>query len=222
MTEKIFKNIPFNIRFEELYQRLHVKDNTRFSDMIKELADEGAAKANLKGMYKSCYIDEKGKDFIIVEGVKLTSRILRKNVDKINKIFLYIATCGYELSEWCSKKTDLLENFIADAIQEHACRIAADTVIREIDEKFKLENPSSMNPGSLADWPIFEQDKLFTIAGNGAEAISVSINENYLMQPTKSLSGIRFSSEVTFCNCRMCPRENCPTRKAEYTEQHNY
>jgi hypothetical protein len=37
-----------------------------------------------------------------------------------------------------------------------------------------------------------------------------------VIRPLKSVSGISFVSEKGFTNCSLCPRERCPTRRAEY------
>ena len=76
-----------------------------------------------------------------------------------------------------------------------------------------------MSPGSLADWPIEEQRPLFNILGDVDAAIGVKLSESLLMIPNKSLSGMYFPTEVRFFNCQLCPREQCPGRKAKYSEK---
>ena len=218
---KILDEIEFKVDYEELYSRLNIRKREKFSEKINCLVEEASLIAHPKGIYKTAFIDKKGKDYIIVDGIKLSSKTLRNNVDKINKLFIFLVTCGKELADWASLKTDLLDDFFADAIQEHACRIASNILINEIDERFKLKNPSTMNPGSLEDWPIQEQKPLFKLLENRNLEIQTSLSDSFLMQPTKSVSGIRFSSETSFCNCQMCPRENCPTRVTEYIEYVN-
>jgi hypothetical protein len=75
---------------------------------------------------------------------------------------------------------------------------------------------SRMSPGSLADWPIQEQRPLFKILGNTEKMIGVHLTESLLMVPTKSVSGIRFPTEESFESCQLCPREECPNRRAPY------
>jgi hypothetical protein len=36
------------------------------------------------------------------------------------------------------------------------------------------------------------------------------------MNPIKTVSGLLFPTEDAFYNCRLCPTENCPRRKAPY------
>jgi hypothetical protein len=77
-----------------------------------------------------------------------------------------------------------------------------------------------MSPGSLEDWPITEQPKLFSLFGNTERVIGVRLTDSLLMVPRKSISGILFPSEENFISCRLCPREVCPSRKAPYDESH--
>jgi len=73
-----------------------------------------------------------------------------------------------------------------------------------------------MSPGSLEDWPITEQPRLFKLLGEGAAATGVRLTDSCLMLPTKSLSRLTFPSEHGFESCRLCPRERCPGRRAPY------
>ena len=39
------------------------------------------------------------------------------------------------------------------------------------------------------------------------------------MNPVKSTSGFWFPSEVKFENCQLCPRKDCPNRKASFDKK---
>ena len=78
---------------------------------------------------------------------------------------------------------------------------------------------SSLNPGSLAAWPISGQQELFEILGGRdfvRETIGVTYNDSFLMLPSKTGSGIMFESEVVYENCQHCPMKDCPNRRAKY------
>ena len=76
----------------------------------------------------------------------------------------------------------------------------------------------SLNPGSIAAWPISGQAELFAILG-GREFVEtqtgVIYTPSYLMLPSKSVSGIAFESETFYENCQYCPIDNCPGRRAK-------
>ena len=97
-----------------------------------------------------------------------------------------------------------------------ALRQALGFLKEHLDERFRLGRTSTMSPGSLADWPIQAQRPLFSLLGDTQETLGVCLTDNFLMIPTKSVSGIRFPAEQTFTSCQLCPRENCPTRQAPH------
>ncbi|MGC8811253.1 MAG: vitamin B12 dependent-methionine synthase activation domain-containing protein [bacterium] len=185
-------------------------------DRLKSLLAEAQTIGRPKGFYKVAYIQEKKDDRVLVEGITFTSRVLRVNVEKAHRIFPYIATCGEELEEWSKKFEDFLDKYLADAIKEKALRLALDFLYKDLVNRFQPGKLSRMNPGSLPDWPLPEQVPLFTLLGEGPSAIGVKLNESFLMMPIKSVSGIWFPTEENFESCRLCPRENCPGRRAAY------
>ncbi len=73
-----------------------------------------------------------------------------------------------------------------------------------------------MNPGSLPDWPLPQQLPLFQLLGDVEGLIGVHLKESFLMVPTKTVSGIFFPTETRFESCQLCPREDCPGRRAPY------
>jgi hypothetical protein len=75
-----------------------------------------------------------------------------------------------------------------------------------------------MDPGSLEDWPITEQPKLFSIFGDTERLVGVRLTNSMLMIPRKSISGIFFPSEEGFTSCQLCDRDTCPGRRAPYDE----
>jgi hypothetical protein len=99
-----------------------------------------------------------------------------------------------------------------------ALRSAMQTLSEHLEARFRPGHLSRMNPGSLTDWPIQEQRKLFALLGNPKDAIGVELTKSLIMVPLKSVSGISFPAEVDFASCQLCPRENCPGRRAPYDE----
>ena len=91
--------------------------------------------------------------------------------------------------------------------------------IKEINEKYIPGSSSTMNPGSLIDWSITEQKKLFKLLGNPAKEIGVELTKSSLMLPAKSVSGLVYPTEKDFENCQVCPRLKCPNRSAPYDEE---
>ena len=88
----------------------------------------------------------------------------------------------------------------------------------QLKKKYKFEKLARLGPGSLKAWPLHEQKPLFSIIGNVESAVGVTLNKSFLMTPRKSSSGIYFPTEIPFEACQLCPREDCPSRRAPYDE----
>ncbi|MBR5520148.1 MAG: hypothetical protein IKU55_05470 [Clostridia bacterium] len=130
----------------------------------------------------------------------------------------YIATCGAEVEAWADGLTDPLERYWADKLK----LALLGAVMGELKETLRAAYftgetyMAALNPGSLPQWPISEQIKLFAMLGDGAEKIGVTLKPSYLMVPTKSCSGIYFAHGGHYENCMLCPRIDCPNRRAPF------
>jgi hypothetical protein len=133
-------------------------------------------------------------------------------------VFPCIATCGMELEEWSRGFDDLLERYWADIIKELALVSASSALNANIQTHYLPGNTAVMNPGSLQDWPISEQKPFFQLLGEAPAAVGVTLSSTYLMTPAKSVTGLSFTTDTTYVNCELCPRETCPNRRAPYNE----
>ncbi len=217
---EVLDKIPFEIRFEEIVKSLKLRQvNSQIEEMVRNLVGAAAPVARPKAVYKVSYLDEKNGNTVDIDGVRFTSRVLRINLDNLNRVFPYVATCGRELEGIEVPADDLLKRYCLDAIKMSALRAAIAFVSEHIQKKYAVGKMSRMNPGSLEDWPITEQKPLFSLLGDVEKLVGVALNASYLMQPLKSTSGILFPAEVTFESCQLCPREKCPGRRARYDRE---
>jgi hypothetical protein len=131
-------------------------------------------------------------------------------------VFAYVATAGMELEQWANAKSDMLEQFWADAIMMQGVRVAMTALGEHLQERYRPGQLARMNPGSLKDWPLRQQGPLFTIVGDVEQTIGVRLTDSFLMVPRKSVSGIQFPTDVSYENCQLCDREPCPGRRAPY------
>ena len=220
MDTSVMDNILCEIDFKKLLKKLHIKEGSSFFAEIKLMADEAQLLARPKVVYKNAMIETKGDNFVVIDGIKFTSHVLRINLEEALKVFPFVVTCGTELDVWSKQFDDYFASFCADAIKEMVLRSALQKFEAHLEKELGLGHAANMNPGSLPDWPINEQIPLFELLGNVEQLIGVQLNDSYLMFPVKSLSGIRFPKEGTFESCQLCPREKCPSRKADYDEDY--
>lgn len=219
MNVTIIDEIPFKIEAEQLYPFLKIKPGSRFAVRLNNLLDEALDMARPRAVYKLSGVDLGDDGNIFIDGVHLLSRVMQINLKDSRRVFPFVATCGMELEQWSQSLNDTLEKFWADTINMMALGIAIDAFKEHLTRKFETGMTSSMNPGSLEDWPIVEQFKIFSLLKNACESIGVQLNKNAMMVPLKSVSGIEFESGEKFHNCQLCPREKCTGRRAPYDDQ---
>jgi hypothetical protein len=216
MDSMILDNIHFQIDTGQLYRSLRIKEGSELVARLNHLVDKAQAIGRPKVSYKVAFIESRGDDQVIIDGVMLTSRVLRVNLEKAHRVFPFVATSGTELEEWSKSFDDLLEKYWVDAIKEMALRVALKHLNEHLIDHFQPGKISRMNPGSLPDWPLPEQQQLFALLGGGPASIGVKLTDSFLMIPIKSVSGIWFPTEESFESCLLCPREKCPGRRAPY------
>ena len=221
MSLTIIDAIPFQPDQAALLRQLRIKEGNPYRGDVQRLADEAQEIARPKALYKVAYIDARDDAAVIVDGVKLTSRVLCVNLEPVHRVFPYVATCGVELDAWAHAQDDVLYQYWADLIKEMALREAIQTLNERMTERHGLGKMATMAPGSLADWPLPQQRPLFSILGDVKGAIGVELSDSFLMTPNKTVSGLRFATggqdwRDDFVSCQLCPRENCPGRRAPY------
>jgi hypothetical protein len=192
--------------------RLRVADR----GLVERLIDSVQKAMAPAAAFRVCYVDGKRDDGVTLDGISFTSRVLRRNLEKVGRVFPFVLTAGRGLDELIAANGEMLEKYLLDEIGNMALREARARFERELRSRFALETISCMAPGSLAEWPIEEQAPLFRLLPGVEAAIGVQLTESFLMLPRKSVSGIYFPSEGTFFSCQLCPRERCEGRKARF------
>lgn len=217
MDTIIKKEISFKIEFDEFLEKIKLNKDYNDIDQVKEIVKKANQIGQPKAMYREVYINERGEDYVLVEDEKFESKIMSVNLEDVHKVIIYLITCGTELVKWAEQEEgDMLKNYWLSTIQEAVLEKARDYIKKEINENYLPGSTSVMNPGSLIDWSITEQKKLFSLLGNPEKEIGVKLTESSLMLPAKSVSGLIYPTEKDFENCQVCPRENCPSRSAPY------
>ena len=208
-------DIPVDIDHQEVRRRLRLDS----SEEIQRLIDTGHPLIKANAVFEACYIEARLDDGIQLKGIPLHSRLLKRNFEKAERVFPYVVTIGRELEEAAASCKDLVRQYYLDVLGNLAVTAAREYLESHIKRRFGLGKLSRMSPGSLKEWPIEEQRKLFSILGDVEASIGVSLSKSCLMVPRKSVSGIFFPTEIPFLSCQLCPREQCPGRQASYDEK---
>jgi hypothetical protein len=214
---QILDAIPFRVEIADLVQPSHAAAAGEDAEDLVRLIDEAHRIGRPRALYVVTFVGERGDDWVDLDGVRFTSRVLRVNLEDTYRVFPYVVTCGRELHDWTHSQPDLFLEYWAQAISEVALRQAVDALASYLEETYSLGPTTRMSPGSLEDWPIEQQRALFALFGGEEQRIGVQLTEHLLMQPTKTASGIRYPTEVAFESCQLCPREICQGRRAPFT-----
>jgi len=219
----LLDSIPVQLNLDDFSKEIQSDRKTPTLD-FQGLLETAQSLISPKLLYKVGYVNHREKDRIDIEDVTFSSRVLSINLQKIGKVFPYLITIGRALEDRASSFSDLLEQYYLENIGDLALRSIKTYLESHIREKFGIKTLSSMSPGSLEDWPITEQKPLFSLFRSELASTGIRLTEKMLMIPRKSISGILFPTEVTFSSCKLCPRKNCPARKALYDENlmHKY
>ena len=184
---------------------------------VEAMVTQALFLAQPRAAFAAAYIDEKGEEEVVVSGRRFRSRVLRRNLDDVGRVFPVVLTVGPQL-EQAADSADMLARYYLDAIANLILTEARHHLIRHLGKRFGVETLSWMSPGSLQDWPLEQQRPLFELLPGVEDRLGVRLTDSCLMLPRKSVSGIYFPSESTFFSCRLCPRERCESRKARYDE----
>ncbi len=219
---EVLNSIPVKLDLEAVLKQMHVSNRSEtILKKIEELIEIGRPIAKPKAIYDVSYVGNKSEDSLDIGGVRFTSRVLRVNLDKVERVFSYIVTCGRELDEIHVSSDKSFRIYCLDQIKEAILVSAMNYLENYLGKKYALGQISSMAPGSGAecDWPLAQQEGLFSIFGGRAKVedlIGVKLTDKLYMIPLKSESGIFFQAEIKFEACQLCPRERCIGRQAPY------
>jgi hypothetical protein len=217
MTTPIILSVPAEgVDLSAVASALRVREGSEDEAELRALAAEVRHVARPKALYALSFIEARGEDYVIVDGVRFTSRVLAVNLADLHRCFPFVCTSGREAEAWAAAQDGFMRRYWADALNQAVLHAAALALREHIRDRFQLGPISTMNPGSLADWPLREQRPLFSLLGDVEGAIGVEVTKSLLMVPTKSVSGIFFPAEESFASCQLCPRELCPNRRAPY------
>ena len=219
MDKIIFDNIQVELNIADVARYVHVQPDTDDYEALDTLVKQAVSIARPKAVYTTSFITGRSEDFIELDGVRMLSRIMPRNLHDVHRVFPYVATCGEEVDRWSATITDMVQGWWMDGVKEMMLTQAVNHMNRHFTDGLKLGAFSSMNPGSLPDWPVSEQKKLFSLLGDVKALIGVALTDSMLMLPTKTVSGFVFQTESGFENCCLCSRKGCTGRRAPFDKK---
>jgi len=215
------RDIPFNLNSDYLSEMLHIELGTNLSKEFEELVSVVQEIGKPKALYKVSFIDNKDTDSVTIDDVTFTSLALRKNLDSVNRVFPYIATCGTEVDEIVIENDELEKKVWLYYIKLNLLQISIQYLMEQIKQCHKVSDLSTMNPGSgdASVWPIEQLKDLFSMFTDVESLTGVRLMKSLVMVPDMSVTGILFTSETSFQSCQLCHRANCAIRRAPFSKE---
>jgi len=215
---EVIENIPVRLDADEVVKRLRIRRNVEyFRDKLASLIETIVPVMNPKAVYSVSFVDKIEGDSVTIGDTVFTSKVVRKNLEKVGRVFPYIVTAGVELDDLELSKGQ--SAMLLDQVKNVVVTKANLYLRNLITEKYGIKKLSSVGPGRLDEWPITQQRELFSLFGENVDRIGVSLTKTCLMVPVKTVSGLLFPSEAGFESCELCSRKKCMGRRAAFNQE---
>ena len=145
----------------------------------------------------------------------MRSIVLDEQLKNLHRVFAYVTTCGTEMANVDYEGSDELRRALLSFCLG-GMHSAMDALLSELEARYHLGKTGVLNPGSLPEWPLSEQPKLFRLLGNVTGDIGVTLEANNFMSPLATSSGLLFETEQDYQNCSYCTNLKCVIRRAPY------
>jgi len=210
-------DIPVTLDRTELVKFFKVE---RTRPMMEKYLDEMIALAQpvvrAKGLYRLARVTGRDEDWVEIEGVRFTSKVLSKSFANIDTVVPYLCTSGKELDELPIPSSDRLRFYCLDLIKMQVTFQGMAYFMNYLKEKFDYPEITHLHPGEFADLGIDAQVPLFSLFDNSEKAIGLKLTPNKTLSPVKSGSGLLFYNGSSFVSCELCLQAHCPGRHAAY------
>ncbi len=174
--------------------------------------------------WKVCDIAACGDDTISLDnGVHLRSRKMAASLKNADKLVCFVATVGAGIDKMIKTfgaRGNIADAYVIDALGssaiENTARRFQDDFIRRLSRRRYVAG-LRFSPG-YCDWPIGEQDTLFSLLD--CKNIGVSLSDTALMHPRKSISAVfglyepeRAPGNLNLNPCSRCGQGDCIARR---------
>jgi len=210
-------DIPVSISRADILKQIN---NERIRPMVEKHLDELILMVqnavHAKALYRVGCVGAKGEDWVEIDGIRFTSKVLRGSLAEISTVIPYVFTCGKELDELPVSQKEFGRYYCLDAIKMYVAFQAAGYLMNYLKEKFNYPEITHLHPGEFADLPIEQQVPLFRLFDDTEKAIGVKLTSNKTIHPVKSGSGLLFYNGPSFESCQLCLQPHCTGRRVAY------
>jgi len=185
-------------------------------DIIEGMMRECSQTARPILVYDTFEVEVIDDERLLIGDVNFQSNFLRRCIGHKDSVHPFVMTLGRKTDEALYSKSNVLEQYILDSLYNLKLIRMERKLRKEIGKEHGYKNTSKLSPGSLDFWPLQQQLPLFDLLSDGINEIDVELDDNCIMHPSKSLSGIIFPTNMPFSSCIFCSMEGCPGREQPY------
>ena len=161
------------------------------TEEVVSLLDECIYEARLSFYYRVSYIvlpvETKG-EFVDLGFAKSSSKMLMKAMDGCDSCILFAATVGGNIDHLIRKysRTAPAKALLFQALGTERVETLCKTFVKAIKREMKIKTSRRVSPG-YGDLPLEIQKDIFNLL-NCARTIGLTLNDNMLMSPSKSVT----------------------------------
>ena len=211
------------INEKEVYRYLGYKNSDAVENSVRSMAEKCIADVEKNMACRACYdifpVKTSADGALNLTFTFTNSKALAKNLCGCSEIILFAATIGIEIDRIIDKNSRLSPSSAviyqaagAAAIEEW-CDVLCEQLRKEYEMQGKFLKPR-FSPG-YGDFPLEAQKDIFSVLDCPRKA-GISLTENYMMLPSKSVSaiiGISAEKVTTADKCSLCENKECTFRK---------
>ena len=209
-TERIVLNIPVELTLEEFAALCKISPDSTAYEALEEALPLVLRFGAPKAVIRWANVDRVEGDATTIEGVTFHSKVVADKLRDMPRVFLSVITAGSGLEQSGEFDDDPFLDMYNAALIYYASKYT----VRYMKERFGFDGSSTLDPGSLPDWPIKNNFPLFEMIGN-VEEIGATLNEKGYIDPWNSGSHIHFSGNG-YQNCTLCKNYDCVGRRAPF------
>jgi len=211
--ETICLNLPFNSTKDEIIATSGIDAACpSIHERVASLVNQGIEIARPVVFYKKTSIHRDEEGAIHIDSIPLEGVLPSQQLDESSEAALFIASCGQELHSWKESLNDYFDISVAGIVAERALQSAMKALFKTMKAECSKKHLSIMTPGSVPEWPLSEQEKIFYFLGDAAREKGISLSSSCMMVPMKTVSGILFSGDEKFETCSLCSFKDCSLR----------
>jgi len=186
----------------------------KVEDILREEMEEGVRLIEPRALMMDVRVEEIRDNEVRIEGGKVLKPVgYTDELSGSHKLYIVLLTIGDRLERRVDElfKKDPLRAFILDGVGSSLAEGVADEINYMICKREKGKVSRRISPG-YGKWSLEDQRVIFSLLPH--DRIGVSLNEEFMMRPRKSISfiiGVGKRDDP----CRNCGKEDCDIRRKD-------